>query len=96
MGVLIGVGVLEIVIEALQKALEMNYLLAGSKILLWFWIIYTLYTFNFNVVLGTLAALIAFFSHLIGINFQNKSVIIGYSFGYANTKGCFLSSSGSI
>ena len=75
MGVLIGVGVLEIVIEALQKALEMNYLLAGSKILLWYWIIYTLYTFNFNVVLGTLAALIAFFSHLIGMNFQNKLVL---------------------
>ena len=75
MGVLIGVGVLEIVIESLQKGIEMNYLLSGSRILLWFWVIYTLYTFNFNVLLGTLAALILYFSQLFGNAFQNKMVL---------------------
>ena len=75
MGSLIGVGVLEIIIESLQKGTEMNALLSGCRILLWFWIIYTLYTFNFPVLLGLSSAMILYFSHLFGMSFQNILVL---------------------
>ena len=70
-----GVGGLEIILESIQKGIEVNVLLGGIKLFLWIWILSNTYTFSFPVMLGVLSPVIGYFSSLLGKTLENKLVL---------------------
>lgn len=74
-GCLIFFNIIEIILDSMNKALEIKYLIASLKAFIMIYLLFMLYQFNILIMLEIISIIILFFSNILGNVLKNKLIL---------------------